>query len=76
MNSEQTGGSLAEFAANQFEFRDTRMFAKYLMGAIAGLGLFGAISLFRQANNNGSPIFLIAAGAALVAITSKTSPWR
>ncbi|HEX2474295.1 MAG TPA: hypothetical protein VHK01_06100 [Lacipirellulaceae bacterium] len=68
MNSELTDGSLADFAANKFEFRDTRMFAKYLMGAIAGLGLFGAVSLFRQANNHGSPIFLIAAGAALVAM--------
>ena len=43
------------------------MFAKYAMGGIAGLGLFGAVSLFRQADNGG-PIYLIAAGAALVAM--------
>ena len=49
------------------EFRDTRMFAKYAMGGIAGLGLFAAVSLFRLADNGG-PIYLIAAGAALIAM--------
>jgi hypothetical protein len=49
------------------EFRDTRMFAKYAMGGIAGLGLFGAVSLFRLADNSG-PIYLVAASAALVAM--------
>jgi hypothetical protein len=49
------------------EFRDTRMIAKYAMGGIAGAGLFGAVTLFRQAGND-QPLYLIAAGAALVAM--------
>ena len=49
MNSELNNESNAHLLSSGKEFRDTRMIAKYAMGGIAGLGLFGAVSLFRQA---------------------------
>ena len=67
MISELSNESNAHLLSSGKEFRDTRMIAKYAMGGIAGLGLFGAVSLFRQAGND-SPIYLIAAGAVLVAM--------
>jgi hypothetical protein len=65
MNGDLTNGTDACLISGGKEFRDTRMIAKYAMGGIGGAGLFGAVSLFRLANNGGV-IYLIAAGAALL----------
>jgi hypothetical protein len=52
-------------APNLKEFRDTRLWFQYAMGGIAGVGLFGAITLFRK--SVGAPELLVAAGVIFVA---------
>jgi hypothetical protein len=65
MDNESAIGSNAPLFSGCKEFRDTRTFAKYAIGGIAGLGLSGAVSFFRLADTGG-PMYLIAAGAVLV----------
>jgi hypothetical protein len=57
-------------APNLKEFRDTRLWFQYAMGGIAGVGIVGAITLFRKADDFGLDRYLLqCAAGAVVAVT-------
>jgi hypothetical protein len=55
----------ADAATNFKEFRDVRMWVQYAMGGIAGVGIVGAVALFRKASQE--PLLLASAGAVIAA---------
>jgi hypothetical protein len=65
MGGNKMTGTPGFLTAEVREFRDTRMFAKYALGGIAGAGLVAAFSLYKQ-SINGQPAYLLAAGGAVV----------